>query len=229
MKQFFTAQLLKKDCFVFFGMVGKCAYSGRMKRFGIIFLMTMVAFCQSGVALEFSMRGDRVWMTAKDASVVEVLQAFRGCGVDVLVDPSLQLAKVSGSWENTKTDRFVEQISGKYSYLLKWRKLKGPLGSLYQLASIKIYSPKNPERAKPLLKKERVLDVVTGTNGVQYLRGEVLVGFSGDASVKDLNALLKKVSGTHGLFIWIQYRRIIMEKGLFEFAAISSTNPGRVG
>jgi len=33
----------------------------------------------------------------------------------------------------------------------------------------------------------------------------------------------------HGLFIWIQYRRIIMEKGLFEFAAISSTNPGRVG
>jgi len=34
---------------------------------------------------------------------------------------------------------------------------------------------------------------------------------------------------SHGLFIWIQYRRIIMEKGLFEFAAISSTNPGRVG
>ena len=167
-----------------------------MRRFSIIFVMMMLAFCQSSVALEFRMQGDRVWMKAKNASVVDVLEAFRGCNVEVLVDPSLSMTKISGSWENTKTDRFVEQISGKYGYLLKWRKLKGPLGALYQLASIKIYSPKNPEGAKPLSKKERVLDVMTGTNGVQYLRGEVLVGFSGDASVKDLNALLKKVSGT---------------------------------
>ena len=54
------------------------------------------------------------------------------------------------------------------------------------------------------------------------------------AAEKDLK-IMKRIDqlhlkdASHGLFIWIQYRRIIMEKGLFEFAAISSTNPGRVG
>ena len=58
---------------------------------------------------------------------------------------------------------------------------------------------------------------------------------NGYAELKKLAKILQSFSppppeeGEHGVFIWIQYRRIIMEKGLFEFAAISSTNPGRVG
>jgi len=65
-------------------------------------------------------------------------------------------------------------------------------------------------------------------SGFTSFRGEK-IGVLCVLSVASVNKKTVFWGCVHGLFIWIQYRRIIMEKGLFEFAAISSTNPGRVG
>ena len=41
-----------------------------------------------------------------------------------------------------------------------------------------------------------MLDVVEGANGVKYIRGEIMVGFSQESSIEDLQALLSNINGT---------------------------------
>jgi hypothetical protein len=41
-----------------------------------------------------------------------------------------------------------------------------------------------------------VLDIVKGTNGVEYVRGEIMVGFGEGSDIDDLKALLQKLGGT---------------------------------
>ncbi len=116
--------------------------------------------------------------------------------MEVLIDPSLQLSRISGEWENTKVDRLIGQLVSPNSYLLEWRKIDSPLGELYQIASIRIYSDGNPSAAQPLAKKRKVLDIVEGKDGVKYIRGEIMVGFGEGSDIDDLKALLRKLGGT---------------------------------
>ena len=93
-------------------------------------------------------------------------------------------------------DRLIQQLVSPHSYLLEWKKMTGPLGELYQLSSIRIYSDGNLSAAQPLTPRSKALDVVEGTNGVSYIRGEIMVGFKDGSTVKDLNGLLAKIDGT---------------------------------
>jgi hypothetical protein len=148
----------------------------------------------SGVTLR--LEGDRAWLEAEGTPLVKILTLFEQRGVEVFVDPSLELSRVSGAWENTKVDRLIQQLVGSHSYLLTWRKVDSPLGELYQVASIQIYSDGNLSAVKPFDKKGRVLDIVEGKDGIKYVRGEIMVGFGEDADIEDLKALLKKLGGT---------------------------------
>jgi thermitase len=139
---------------------------------------------------------DRAWLSAEGAPLSKVLQLFEQRGVEVLIDPSLKLNRISGDWENTKLDRLITQLVTPNSYLLEWKKMDGPLGELYRISSIKIFSNGNLSAAKPLSSGNKVLDVVKGTNGVDYIRGEIMIGFDGESDIDDLNALLKKLGGT---------------------------------
>ena len=139
---------------------------------------------------------DRAWLSAEGAPLSKVLQLFEQRGVEVLIDPSLKLNRISGDWENTKLDRLITQLVSPNSYLLEWKKMEGPLGELYRISSIKIFSNGNLSAAKPLSSGNKVLDVVKGTNGVDYIRGEIMIGFDGESDIDDLKALLKKLGGT---------------------------------
>ena len=114
----------------------------------------------------------------------------------MLIDPSLELGPISGEWENTRIDRLIEQLVSPNSYLLEWKRVESPLGELYQVSSIKIFSDGNMSAAQPLSAGNKVLDVVTGTNGVSYIRGEIMVGFGEGSDLDDLKALLRKLGGT---------------------------------
>jgi thermitase len=164
-----------------------------MKLFPFIGLLLLPLMASSTT---LRLEGDRAWLKTEGAPLPKVLQLFEQCGVDVLIDPSLGLGRVFGDWENTRVDRLIEQLVSPNSYLLEWERLDTPLGELYQVASIKIYSDGNLSAAKRLSKKERVLDVVEGTNGVSYIRGEIMVGFSEGSDIDDLKALLRKLGGT---------------------------------
>jgi len=142
------------------------------------------------------LEGDRAWLVADGMPLPKVLQLFEQRGVEVLVDPSLRLNRISGEWENTKIDRLIEQLVSPHSYLLEWKREGGPLGELYQISSIRIYSDGNLSAACPLSAKGRVLDVVEGEGGIKYVRGEIMVGFGEGSDITDLNALLAKLGGT---------------------------------
>ncbi len=147
-------------------------------------------------AATLRMEGDHAWLKADEAPLSKVLQLFEQRGVEVLIDPSLELGRVSGDWENTKVDRLIAQLASPHSYLLEWKKVRSPLGELYQISAIRIYSDGNLSAARPLSAKGRVLDVVEGKDGIKYIRSEIMVGFKEGYTLNDLNALLAKIGGT---------------------------------
>ncbi len=142
------------------------------------------------------MEGDRVWLEGQGTSLVKVLDLFEKCGVDVLIDPSIDVGRISGTWENAKVERVISGMVSPYSYLLEWKRVNGPLGEFDQLSSIRIFSDGNESSVTKLGEGRRVLDVVEGAGGIKYLRSEIMIGFSDGATEKDLNALLAKLGGT---------------------------------
>jgi hypothetical protein len=157
----------------------------------VILLLPLIA---SSATLRFE--SDRAWLEADGTPLPKVLKLFEQRGVDVLIDPSLELNRISGEWENTKIERLIQQLVSPHAYLLEWKKTDSPLGELYQLAAIQIFSGSNVSAAQPLSEKSKTLDVVEGSNGVSYIRGEIMVGFGEGSDIDDLKALLKKIGGT---------------------------------
>jgi thermitase len=164
-----------------------------MKLFSAIGLLALPLIVS---AATLRLEDDRAWLKAEGAPLPKVLELFDQRGVDVLIDPSLELNRISGEWENTKIDRLIAQLVSPNSYLLEWKRIDSPLGELYQISSIKIFSDGNISAAKPLSSGSKILDVVEGINGVSYIRGEIMVGFSEAADIDDLKALLRKLGGT---------------------------------
>jgi hypothetical protein len=147
-------------------------------------------------AATLRVEGERAWLKAEGTPLSKVLRLFEERGVDVLIDPALEMGRVSGEWQNTKLDRLIAQLAGEHSYLLEWKRTKSPLGDMDQLSSIRIFSDGNASAAKRLVKKERVLDIVEGEGGVKYVRSEIMVGFKDGSTIEDLNALLAELGGT---------------------------------
>ena len=163
-----------------------------MKRFLFFFLLLLASLTQ---AARLQLDGAKAWLSAQNTPLPKVLHLFEQRGVEVLMDPSITPEPISGSWENVEINRLIEQLVGANDYLLEWKKTTGPLGDLFQLASIRIYAHGNMSAARPL-SKGRTLDIVTTTNGISYLRGEIMVAFKDGSTSDDLQALLKKLGGT---------------------------------
>jgi len=159
-------------------------------------LIFLVVIPLVATATSLRLDGQRAWLEVEQAPLGQVLDLFEQRGVEVLIDPSLQLGRVSGTWENTKVDRLIQQLVAPNSYLLEWKRVNSPLGELYQISSIRIFSDGNMGAAKSIASKRRVLDVVDGADGMKYIRGEIMVGFEEGATAEDLKALLGKLNGT---------------------------------
>lgn len=147
-------------------------------------------------AASLRLEGERAWLTVDDMALAEVLQLFRQRGIEVFLDPSLSQHRISGTWVNARVDRLIARLAKPISSMLEWKLEKSPLGELFQLSSIRIFTEGKPSQLHPLASQERVLDVVQGENGVQYIRGEIMVGFSQTATIEDLQTLLSRLNGT---------------------------------
>lgn len=165
-----------------------------MKNFptlGILLFLPLIA-----TATTLRLEGNRAWLSANNTPLPKVLELFEQRGVKVLIDPSVATKCISGNWENTIVDRLLDQLASPHSYIIERQKIDSPLGTLYSISTIRIFSDGNAAAAQPLSNKERILDIVTGTNGIKYIRGEIMVGFNERSSIDDLNALLRKINGT---------------------------------
>jgi hypothetical protein len=157
---------------------------------GVLFLPLVLS------AASLRIEGERAWLKADNVPISEVLQLFEQRGAEVLIDPSVKPRRISGDWKNVEVGRLIAQLASPYSYTLEWKLEKGPLGDLFQISSIRIFPDGKPSVARPLSSQGRVLDVVEGENGVKYLRGEIMVGFSQESSIENLKALLSRLNGT---------------------------------
>ena len=95
------------------------------------------------MAASLRMEGDRAWLNAEGTPLPKVLELFERCGVEVMVDPSIEFDRVSGSWENAKLERIILLLASPNSYVVEWEQVKGPLGRFYRLSSIRIFSAGN--------------------------------------------------------------------------------------
>jgi len=158
-----------------------------------VFGLMLLPLLSSAATLR--MEGERAWLTADGAPLSKVLHLFEQRGVEVLIDPALELGRVSGEWDNAKVERLIAQLASPHSYLLEWKRTFGPLGPLDQLSSIRIFSD-HAASARRLSTQRKVLDVVEGKDGIKYIRGEIMVGFKKGATISGLKTLLAKLDGT---------------------------------
>jgi len=158
----------------------------------LILLLTSAAVSAGSLRME----GGRMWLAADNMPLPEVLRLYEERGTAVYVDPNLSAKTVSGQWDNVTAELLMEELVGQDSFVLEWRQLTGPLGVLRQISAIRIFSDGNMAAARPLSPRRKVLDVVVGTNGVAYIRGEILVGFAQGTNPENLKELLRKLGGT---------------------------------
>lgn len=141
--------------------------------------------------------GERIWLEAKGESLSTILGMFQERGVEVLLDPAIGHKPISGSWQNTKAGRLLDEMISPYSYVLESKKISGPLGDLYQLSGIRIFADGKKGAAIPLSANRKTLDVFHPDDGSQpYIRDELLVGFGDGTDLDDLKLLLSKMGGT---------------------------------
>ncbi|MBT8046105.1 MAG: S8 family serine peptidase [Pontiella sp.] len=162
----------------------------------IVLVIGLLLFGSAGHGASLRIEGEQAWLKADGTPLSKVLRLFEQRGVEVLIDPSLDLDRITGEWENTTIDRLIAQLVRPHSYLFEWKHSDSPLGDLYQISSIRIFSDGNASAARPLSARSKTLDVVEGKGGVKYIRGEIMVGFKEGSTIRDLNRLLRKLDGT---------------------------------
>ncbi len=163
-----------------------------MKIFPIIGIL--LAACSTPAAM-LRIEGDQAWLKAEGAPLSKILHLFEERGVEVLIDPALELGRVDGEWENTPVERLIDQLVSPNSYSIQWKQVNSPVGALYQISTIRVFGDQ-AAAARRMTPPARVLDVVEGADGSKYVRGEILVGFKAGSTLEDLHALLRKLNGT---------------------------------
>ena len=156
----------------------------------IILLLPLVV-----TAASLRLVGERAWLYADDEPLTEVLKLFEQQGARVFIDPTLKPPPVSGVWNDVDVSWLIGQLASPYSYMLEWqmdqRRSHGP----FHISSIRILPAGKSTTALSAPPGEKVLDVVEGENGVQYIRGEILVGFRQGSTKDDLDELLASLDG----------------------------------
>ena len=147
-------------------------------------------------AASLQIEGERAWLAADDEPLSEVLLLFEQHGAEVFIDPSIQLDHISGDWNNVDIGWLIGQLASPHSYVLNWKQEKDHLGDQFQLSAIHLFPEGNPPTVHPVSSQGKVLDVVKGENGINYIRGEILIGLNKDSSLETLKELLHKLNGT---------------------------------
>ena len=123
----------------------------------IIFVLACITAMPSP-AHEVRIEGDRLTLRADRAPLKEVLKSFAHAGVNVRVDPRIDI-RVTGSCDNRDMQDALGALLGDYTYVLIWDVVKGPLGDLPRLAEIQIFQPGQREEMQPLAPPSRNLRV----------------------------------------------------------------------
>ena len=158
----------------------------------LLALCTVTASVQAVVS-EFRLDQNRLWITAKDEPLPQLLGHFAAAGIDVQIDPAAEKI-VTGSCSAADVEAVLDKLLTPYSYLLDWRREPGPLGDLTRLTGIRVFREGYASSVQPLRSTHRVETSLDGR--FRYMAREILIGFKPGSSIENLRAFLARTGGT---------------------------------
>ncbi len=153
-------------------------------------------FCAGGsesAVLEFRIDQNRLWLTAKDEPLPQLLERFAAAGIDVQIDPAAQKS-ITGSYRDADIENVLDEILAPYDYLISGQREPGPLGDYPRVTGIRVFRKGHAESVQPLRSRRRIETSFDGK--FRFMAREILIGFGAGASIENLRAFLARTGGT---------------------------------
>ena len=138
--------------------------------------------CSQSAVLEFRLDQNRLWLTATNEPLPQLLEHFAAAGVDVQIDPAAQKT-ITGACRADDVETVLDNLLSPYNYLLDWRREPGPLGEMIRLTGIRVFREGHAESVQPLPSKRRIETSFDGHS--RFLAREILIGFGPGASIAE--------------------------------------------
>jgi hypothetical protein len=159
----------------------------------VILTFCFCALSSQSAVQEFRLDQNRLWLTAKDEPLPQLLERFAAAGIDVQIDPAAK-KNITGSCRGADVEGVLDELLSPYDYLLDWQRETGPLGDLTRLTGIRVFRKGHAESVQPLRKTRRIETSFDGKT--RFMAREILVGFGAGASIENLRAFLARTGGT---------------------------------
>lgn len=138
---------------------------------------------------------DRLWLSADETPLNEILQAFADRGIDVYAQPGLD-ARVNGQLENVPMEEGLSDLLGPFNYTLNWHRSRGPAGPILLLDEIRIYRPGERDRVQRTPSARPVRRILRHPDGYAYVQDEVLLALAPGSDRNTLRQILAHVGGS---------------------------------
>lgn len=159
----------------------------------VLLTFLICTLCPKAAVLEFRLDQNRLWLTAQDEPLPQLLERFAVAGIDVQIDPAAQ-KNISGSCRAADIEIVLGELLSPYDYLLDWRRESGPLGDQTRLTGIRVFRKGFAGSVQPLRGQRRIETSFDGK--FRFMAREILVGFGAGASIENLRAFLARTGGT---------------------------------
>ena len=141
--------------------------------------------------------GDLLYLSARNESLIDVLEDFTRVGVDVHVEPGID-AMVSGTIDGEDVDEAMGKLLESFNYVLFWDVLEGPVGPLPRLDAIHVFRPGKRRLVRRLDPDPTAYEVTRHPLRVNepYVKDELLVGLKHGVTAEEFRSLLARLGAT---------------------------------
>lgn len=159
----------------------------------VFFVLCIGAIHVPAAVSEFRLDQNRLWLTAEDEPLPQLLEHFADAGINVQIDPAAQ-KNISGSCSDADVETVLDELLAPYNYQLDWKRETGSLGNLIRLTGIRIFCVGHSDAVQPLRSNRRIETSFDGRS--RFIAREILVGFRPGSAIQDLRAFLARTGGT---------------------------------
>jgi thermitase len=165
-------------------------------RQAIVAALSFLLFGGPCFALYVRLQGERISITANQDPLVDILTRLAQSGVSVRIDPQVK-GKVTAQVKDADVQEVMDELLGKFGYVLIWDVIDGPLGPIPKLGEVQVFFPGNKQKIQPLLGTNDNYEVTTGpSGGAEFVRDEILIGFKPGTRRDAVDLLLSQIGGT---------------------------------
>ena len=163
----------------------------------LIFAVLALLLCAGPTsALYVRLHGEFISITANQEPLVDILMRLAQSGVNVRIDPQVQ-GKVTAQVKDADVQEVMDELLGRFGYVLIWNVIEGPLGPIPKLGEIQVFFPGKKQKIQPLLGTNSNYEVASGpSGGAEFVRDEILIGFKPGTRRDEVDLLLAQIGGT---------------------------------